>query len=341
MTMPSPGSTRQPAPVINGLALGLSLEDIIEPMADGGVTACNWTIAAPGILAPNDLAGVIRLLARVRDALQAESSTARLVSTAEDIRRCARDGVPGIILGFQDPAPIEQTPELIELFHALGVRVIQVAYQRQGSLGSGSGEPSDGGLSDFGQLCIARMNDVGILVDLSHVGPQTTLDAIDASAKPCAFTHTAVSAITPHPRTKSDEAIRRLATRGGVVGVIGVSAYLRPDGNAGTTVDDLVRQVVYIADLVGVDHVGIGLDIVEGMTEDFWDKRVIPSFADLPGLETPDPFQFETYYPAGLRSMRNIRLVAEALAAHGLLGADVHKVMGGNFLRLFEEVWAA
>jgi len=341
MTNTSPGSPRQPAPIINGLALGLSLQDIVEPMADGGVTACNWTVAAPGILTPNDLAGVIRLLARVRGALKADASKARLISTAEDIRRCASDGVPGIILGFQDPAAIEQSPELIELFHALGVRVIQIAYQRQGSLGSGSGEPSDGGLSDFGVQCIGLMNELGILVDLSHVGPRTTLDAIDASAQPCAFTHTAVSAITAHPRTKSDEAIRRLAARGGVVGVIGVSAYLRPDGNAGTTVDDIVRQVAYIADLVGIDHVGIGLDIVEGMTEDFWDKRVIPSFADLPGLETPDPFRFETYYPAGLRSMGNMGLIAEALAAHRLSDADVRKVMGGNFLRLFEEVWAA
>lgn len=341
MTTTNSGPSRQPTPIINGLALGLSLQDIVEPMAGGRVTACNWTIAAPGILTPNDLAGVIRVLARVRGALGANASTARLISTAEDIRRCASDGVPGIILGFQDTAVIEQTPELIELFHALGVRVIQVAYQRQGSLGSGSGESTDGGLSDFGHQCVALMNDVGILIDLSHVGPRSTLEAVDASAKPCAFTHTAVSAITPHPRTKTDEAIRRLAARGGVVGVIGVSAYLRPDGNAGTTVDDIAQQVLYIADLVGIDHVGIGLDIVEGMTEDFWDKRVIPSFADLPGLETPDPFQFETYYPAGLRSMRNMHLIAEALAAHSLSDTEAHKVMGGNFLRLFEEVWAA
>lgn len=341
MTDQSIGSTHPPAPIINGLALGLSLEDIVEPMAGGGVTACNWTIAAPGILAPNDLAGVIRLLARLRGRLRADGSPARLISTTEDVRLCARDGTPGVILGFQDPAAIEETPELIEVFHALGVRVIQVAYQRQGSLGSGSGETRDGGLSDFGRRCIAQMNEVGVLVDLSHVGPRTTLDVIEASAQPCAFTHTAVSAITPHPRTKSDDAIRQLAARGGVVGVIGVSAYLRPDGNAGTTVADIVRQVTYIADLVGIDHVGIGLDIVEGMTEDFWDKRVIPSFADLPGLETPDPFRFETYYPAGLRSMSNMHLIAEALAAHGLSAPDVDKVMGGNFLRLFDEVWAA
>jgi membrane dipeptidase len=328
-------------PVINGLALGLSLQEIIEPMAAGGVTACNWTVAAPGILTPNDLAGVIRTIAGVRRALKANESSGRLVTTAEDIRRCSQDGVPGIILGFQDPAAIEQTPDLIDLFHALGVRVIQIAYQRQGSFGSGSGESSDGGLSDFGRQCISRMNELGILVDLSHVGPRTTLDAIDASVHPCAFTHTAVNTITPHPRTKTDEAIQRLAARGGVVGVIGVSAYLRPDGNAGTTVDDIVRQISYLLDLVGVDHVGIGLDIVEGMTEDFWDKRVMPSFAELPGLETADPFRFETYYPAGLRSMRNMGLIAEALGGQGLADADVQKVMGGNFLRLFEEVWAA
>jgi membrane dipeptidase len=317
----------------------VDLADIVNPMASGGVTACNWTIAAPGILTPTDLSGVIRLIARVRVTLRSGDTAARLITSADDIRRCASDGVPGIILGFQDPAAIEQSPELIELFHTLGVRVIQIAYQRQGSLGSGSGESMDGGLSDFGRQCVASMNDVGILIDLSHVGPRTTLDAIDASARPCAFTHTAVGAITSHPRTKSDEAIRRLAARGGVIGVIGVSAYLRPDGNAGTTVDDIASQVLYLGDLVGLDHVGIGLDIVEGMTEDFWNKRVLPSFADLPGLETPDPFRFETYYPSGLRSMANMHVIAEALAARGLSDAEVAQVMGGNFLRLFDEVW--
>jgi len=341
MKTTSSGQSPHQSPIINGLALGLQLADIVEAMAGGGVTACNWTVAAPGILTPNDLAGVTRLVARVRGALSAQDSTARLIATTDDIRRCASDGVPGVILGFQDPAAIEQTPELIEVFHTLGVRVIQVTYQRQGSLGSGSGESMDGGLTDFGHQCIEMMNNVGILIDLSHVGPRTTLDSIDASAKPCAFTHTAASAITPHPRTKTDEAIRLLAARGGVLGVIGVSAYLRPDGNAGTTVDDIVNQVLHIADLVGIDHVGIGLDIVEGMTEDFWNKRVLPSFAELPGLETADPFQFETYYPAGLRSMKNMHLIAEALAAHRLSDMEVDKVMGGNFLRLFDEVWKA
>lgn len=328
------------ATIINGLGIALTLDEVVGPMIAGGVTAVNWTIAAPGILVPNDTAGVVNLIATVRRQLSDMPERARLVETVEDIRAAKRDGAAGVILGFQDIGPIGESLDLLEVFHTLGVRIVQLSYQRRGLWGDGSGEGQDAGVSDIGREAIERMNRLGILIDLSHSGPRTSREAIDASAAPVSFTHTAAAAIVARPRTKPDDLLRHLGERDGVVGIIGISAYLDANGNAGTTVDRLVDHVIHVGELIGIDRVGIGLDILEGMTRDYWEMRVHPSFQGLPGLTTADPFRFETYYPERLRSMADVERITERLCARGLTDDEVLGVMGENFLRLFETVWA-
>jgi membrane dipeptidase len=184
------------------------------------------------------------------------------------------------------------------------------------------------------------MNRLGLLVDLSHVGRRTTLEAIEASAAPCSFTHASAAHFVDVPRTKSDEVIRALGARGGVVGIIGLSPYLRDRGSSGSTIGDLVDHIVHVGSLIGLDKVGLGLDIIEGLTRDAWETRMLPAFQALPGISTQDPFEFDTYYPEGLRSMRDMRTVTEHLIARGLSDDEVRGVLGENFLRLFETVWA-
>jgi membrane dipeptidase len=331
----------QDAIIINCLAAARDVRALAQPMLAGGVTAVNWTVAAPGLdFAVNDLVGVIKRIAQIRHTVAHGGSRALIVESVDDLRTCKQQGLAGLILGFQDTLPIEDQLEMAGLYYRLGVRIVQLTYQRRNLVGDGCGEPLDAGLSTFGRQLVAELNRLGILIDLSHVGPRTTDEAIEASAVPCAFTHANAHARFPHIRNKSDEAIKRLAARGGVIGVDAISRFIRESGHRdGTTIEDLLDHIAYIADLVGPDHVGIGLDITEGMTVEDVGRRAAWVAAQLPEVSGAGNLDYETYYPRGLRSMAGVPSITEALVRRGFDDDDVLNILGGNFLRLFETVW--
>src|SRR6185312_15052290 len=143
-------------------------------------------------------------------------------------------------------------------FYQLGLRCAQLTYNTQNLLGSGSTERVDGGITDYGGEIVTAMNEVGMLVDVSHSGDRTTLDAIELSPKPIAITHSNCRALNNHPRLKTDEAIRKLAAKGGVMGITEVRMFVRDRDPV--TVEDIVDHVDHVVKLVGIDHVGIGSD---------------------------------------------------------------------------------
>lgn len=327
--------------VINGLGSARTIGDLVQPMLEGGVTSVNWTVAAPGIdFVVNDLVGIVKSIAHIRYETENGRNRATIVESAADIHKCMNEGVKGLILGFQDTLALEDRLEFVGLYHRLGVRIIQLTYQRRNLVGDGCGEPVDSGLSTFGRQVIKELNRLGILVDLSHVGPKTTEEAIDASEAPCAFTHANAHTLFQHIRNKTDAAIRQLAARAGVVGVNAISRFLREDGHLnGTTIDNLVDHIEYIANLVGAEHVGIGLDITEAMTVEDVNRRGSWLSAQLPEVSGLGSLNHETYYPRGLRSMAGLPQITEALVRRGFGDDDVLKILGGNFLRLFSKVW--
>lgn len=327
--------------LINCLAAGRGVPDLVAPMLAGGVTAVNWTLAAPGVdFAVNDLIGVVKRIAQIRRVVTDSLNRALIVESAQDLRRCKRESMAGLILGFQDTLALDGQLDMICLYHRLGIRIIQLTYQRRNLVGDGCGEPEDAGLSTFGRQVVGELNRLGILIDLSHVGPRTTEEAIDASESPCAFTHANAYALFPHIRNKSDDAIKRLAARGGVVGVNAISRFIRASGHRdGTTIEDLVDHLMHIADLVGPDHVGLGLDITEGMTAEDVGRRASWVATQLPEVSGAGNLDFETYYPRGLRSMGGMRAITQALVRRGLDDHEVLQMLGGSFLRLFESVW--
>jgi membrane dipeptidase len=336
-----PSGLHKDAIVINCLASGRGIVDLEGPMLAGGVTAVNWTLAAPGIdFAVNDLAGVLRRIAQIHHAVASGGTRSLVVESVEDIRRCKKEGLAGLILGFQDTLAFEDQAEMIGLYHRAGVRIVQLTYQRRNLVGDGCGEPTDAGLSTFGRQVVAELNRVGILIDLSHVGPRTTEEAIDASEQPCSFTHANAHAVFGHIRSKTDEAIKRLAVRGGVVGVNAISRFLRESGHRnGTTIDDLVDHIAHIAELVGPQHVGLGLDITEGMTPEDVRRRGSWVSAQLPEVSGAGNLDYETYYPRGLRSMAGVPGITEVLVRRGFNDDEIWQILGGNFVRLFETVW--
>lgn len=212
-------------------------------------------------------------------------------------------------------------------------RNAQLTYNRQNRLGSGSTERVDGGLSDFGVAIVHAMNGAGMLVDVSHSGPQTTLDAIAVSKGPIAITHSNCRALCDHPRNKSDQAIRALAAKGGVMGITGVRMFVSLTDP--TTVADMADHIDHVAQIAGVEHVGIGSD------------------ADLNGYDDMPPDQYEQLKAGykdsyafrekididGFDHPRKVFDLTEELLRRGYADADVRLVLGGNFRRLLEIAW--
>lgn len=330
------------AVVVNGLSNAPDLDTLLSPMLEGGVTAVNWTIAAPCVESiPSTFSGVARFIASIRASIQAGEDRAILVRTADDIRRCKASGKLGVILGFQDASPFEDSVELLGLFHHLGVRIVQLTYQRRNLVGDGCGEPTDSGLSLFGRDIVRAMNRLGMLIDLSHCGPRTSLEAVEWSEVPCALTHANLAEHHRHVRNKSNELIQCLAAKGGIIGIAAISRYVSETGNTqGTTLADIVDQVDSVVSLVGVDHVGFGLDITEGMTEAAFHRRLSRGvLSGLPELRGSGEVSFENYYPVGLRSACSMPRLTDALLRRGYGDADVLKILGGNWLRVFDTVW--
>ena len=177
--------------------------------------------------------------------------------TAADLDRAKAAGKCAVMMGIQNSEHF-RTAEDVKTFYQLGQRSSQLTYNSQNFIGTGGTDRVDGGVSDFGAAIIAAMNEVGMLVDVSHCGDRTTLDAIEISKGPIAITHSNCRALNNHPRLKTDEAIRKLAAKGGVMGITGVRNFVRD--REPTTVEHIVDHIDHVVKLVGIEHVGIGSD---------------------------------------------------------------------------------
>ena len=263
------------------------------------------------------------------------------IRSVADIGEAKRTRRVGVILGFQDSTMLEGDVSRVSLFYELGVRVIQLTYNLRNQVGDGCLEPANAGLSNFGRDVVRRMNELGILVDLSHVGRQTTTDAIAHSTKPVSATHTGCAALNDVPRNKPDTILRAIATRGGVVGIY-LMPFLRAQGQPGA--DDFVRHVNHAVNVCGEDHVGIGSDLsitpldltpeFRALHAGFVRQRVAAGIS-APG-EAADVFN----YVPEFNTPRRMELVADALSRAGHSSSRIEKIVGANWVRLLREVWA-
>ncbi|MCZ6676343.1 MAG: dipeptidase, partial [Candidatus Poribacteria bacterium] len=257
------------------------------------------------------------------------------VKTADDIMQAKKDGKVGVILGWQNASPIENDLSRLALFHALGVRVIQITYNERNLLGNGCYERRDDGLSHFGVDAIQEMNRLGILIDLSHVGDRTTLDAIELSEKPVACTHANARAFVNHVRNKTDEALLRLTEKGGVIGANAFPAFF--PNTFDSTLADYVDAIDDLVQRVGIDHVGIGTDYTQDQPKEFFDwifSQQGTKYQERP-IVYPDPL----LHPREMETPDKLPNLAQELLKRGYNATDMTKILGGNWLRLFQEVW--
>ncbi len=261
------------------------------------------------------------------------------VRVPADIERAKREDKLGIILSFESADMLEGKVERIELFRNLGVRVMQLSYNRKSPFAAGVMEPNGGGLTPLGHEAVKKMNAIGVAIDLSHANPQTTTDAIAASTKPVIMTHAGCAAVHPHPRNKTDEQLRALAAKGGVVGIYDLP-YLTASPKQ-PTVDDYIAHMEHALKVVGEDHVGVGSDVgiepfdtsPKGMEEfkKFEEER------QKSGLAAPE--EDRPTYVVGLNTSRKIEIIADQLLKRGYPASTAEKVIGGTFVRVFGEIW--
>jgi membrane dipeptidase len=263
------------------------------------------------------------------------------VRVPADMGRAKREGKLGIIFSFESADMLEGNCERIELFRDFGVRVMQLSYNRKSPFAAGVMEPNGGGLTQLGKDAVKRMNAVGVAIDLSHANPQTTTEAIAASSKPVVVTHAGCAAVHPHPRNKTDEQLRALAAKGGVMGIYDLP-YLTPSPKQ-PTVDDYMAHMEHALKVMGEEHVGVGSDVgigpfdtsPKGMAE--FNKEA--QQRRKAGLAAPE--EDRPTYVMGLNIPRRIEVIADQLLKCGYSAQVAEKVIGANFVRVFSEIWTA
>jgi len=239
----------------------------------------------------------------------------------------------GVMLGIQNSQHF-RTANDVDFFYALGQRVSQLTYNSRNMIGNGSTERRDDGISDFGVAVVGRMNKIGMAVDVSHCGDRTTLDAFEVSARPVLITHSNCRALVPsHPRCKTDEAIQRMAARGGVMGITGVRMFVKADEP--TTIEHMLDHYDHVRKLVGVQHLGLGSDMDLDGYDDLSpeeQKSMRGNYKDSYGFR--DKIDIE-----GVDHPKRVFDLTEGLVRRGYSDSDIRGVLGDNFRRVLNEIW--
>lgn len=307
-------------------------EQFLTDLEQASVTVVGRTIliSSGDVFSPFGFEESLREIVRLKQSIEEHFDRLMLLREPADIDAALASGKTGMYVYFQDPEPLGKHLWRLELFRDLGLKVLQMTYNQRSLTGDGCAEPGDAGLSEFGAAVIEACDAGGITVDAAHAGPRMTLETIEASSKPVLLSHTGVRALSDNPRCKYDEAIVACAKKGGVIGIAGFGSLL---GNP-ATIETFLDHVEYIAKLVGIDHVGLGLDFITGHEAD--------DFSLLAYKPSMYQEQFATGVPnpvPGLGSIKDLAGIRDGLRRRGFGEEDTAKVMGENFVRVFRETW--
>jgi membrane dipeptidase len=309
--------------------------DTVATLRKSGLAAIKLTLG--GFNSPfedtlAEIAGVQRLI-------EGRGDLFVQIRRVEEIEVAKAAGRLGIIFSFESAVALEDKLDRIDLFRALGVRVMQLSYNMQSPFGAGVLAPPESGLTELGREAIARMNAIGVALDLSHANTATALAAMKASSKPVLMTHGGCAAVHPHPRNKTDAELRALAQKGGVFGIYDLF-YLAPSPRQ-PGVADYIAHMAHALDVCGEDHVGIGSDTAfdsldlspEARAE--WDEAL--AARRRAGIAAPEEDRMP--YTEGLNRADRTLVIADALLKRGYPARVAEKVLGANFVRAFRETW--
>lgn len=272
---------------------------------------------------------VFRSIATVFAETKKHAATMKVVKTVDEIMACKAEGKAAVFMSFQETIPFEENLDLIQLYYNVGIKHALLAYNTRNSVADGCAEESNAGLSNFGKLVVREMNRVGMIVDGAHSGYRSTMEAMQLSQAPFIFSHTNVHALYPHYRNVRDDQIKACAETGGVIGITGSGDYM---GEVHPTPESIFRHADYVAQLVGAQHVGVGLDYVRTPSY-FFETGVWP----FPHRWPPPPNgKREVYDFLGPEALPEVVCL---MKAHGYSDADVRGYLGENFMRVARAVW--
>jgi membrane dipeptidase len=297
--------------------------DNLRLLAEAGWTHISLTVAG-------DMYNISETVSRIgalRREVQAEPDRFILVNNVDDITEAKRTNRLAVSLHLEGTRCLERNIDMVEVFYLLGIRHNLLAFNSPNSAGGGCAEP-DPGLSGFGKRVVAEMERVGMLLDLSHTGYKTTMDAMEMATRPVVFTHSNSNTLTPHWRNLKDDQIKACAATGGLVGISGSNDYL---GDPDASTEALFRHLDYYVNLVGPDHVGFGFDIV--FNADPLNEWVKTRPKEWPGVDSPDWNGFSYMEPHQLHGL------IEMMLNHGYDEAAIRKISGENYIRICNTVW--
>ncbi|NEX95116.1 membrane dipeptidase [Caulobacter sp. 17J65-9] len=309
-----------------------------DKVLSSALTAAKVTVVGPG----TGYDDTKTILAAYQTCTEMNPTVYRNVRTMAEIEALRGKGPVGLIWSFETTEMLDGKPERIAEFAALGVKVMQLSYNTASPFGGGVMTPAAEatGLTELGRQAIASMEANRVALDLSHADERTTLDAVRVYKRPPLLTHTGAAAVHPHPRNKSDRAIRAVADKGGVVGIYDLS-FITPLRPSQPTVDDYMAHLMHVLKVAGEDHVGVGSDAV--LTG--WDtspesmKRWDEQNADRKKRGVAAPEEGRPPYVEGMNSPDRMKVVAAELLKRGVRERAVAKIMGGNFARVFRDCW--
>ena len=313
-------------------------DEMVRNAAASGITAVNVTVSGGGEDPDAAYAATFEHLAYWQREVEAHPDVLTMAASVAEIEAAKADGKLALIMGFQDTFMLGTDLARMDQFQGMGVPIVQLTYNLPNLVGEGCLSPGNGGLTDFGRDLVAHMADTGVLVDLSHCGQRTTAEAIAESPGPVSITHSGCSAVYEHPRSKHDAELRAMADKGGVIGIY-MMPFLNPEGPA--TAEDFLRHIDHAVNVCGEDHVAIGTDnSITPTVDDEAYRATLQEFADerqRRGIGAPR--EHELLFVPDYNDPMRMLMVADGLLARGHGESRVAKILGGNWMRLFEEVW--
>lgn len=325
--------------------LGFDKEEQVEIQAflDGGVTAGNASLST----SETDLAMALDNISRCKRLIMRNPEKLALCLAVADLLECKRAGKFGMVIHFQNTKPIMDSLDYLLTFYDLGLRVLQLTYNLQTFVGAGCCERGDAGLTHFGLDVVAECNRLGILIDLSHCGHTTSWDAIRNSRMPVAASHAGVYALArSYGRNKPDDMLKGIADTGGILGIPLQPCFVKRDPETHevlqATVDDVLDQIDYAVNLMGIDHVGIGTDMsnyAARTLEPPRDSNIRLVRALRPDVFGVGPTDRYDPFPLGLDNHAKMGNLTRGLVKRGYPDEAIKKVLGGNWLRVFKDVW--
>lgn len=269
-----------------------------------------------------------------------ESKRLLVARNVDDVVRAKKEGKKAIIFTFQDPHPIENSLNKLRVLYELGLRVVQMTYNKANYIGAGCLESNDCGLTDFGKDLLEKMNEWGIVADISHCGHKTGMDVLKLSKKPIVISHAGVLSLTDNPRNKTDEELKLLKDNNGVIGLSPWGPLCwKKETKKRPTVGDFVDHIDYVVDLIGIDHVGFGGDSTLDETKD---EKGIVEQSTLYSAVVEDYNKYVGVDPnvrhaIGVNGSWEIDSVITEMKTRGYTDEDIYKFAGGNFIRVFKE----